>query len=88
MALLEYLVPRWDLLHCLELGGPSEVALDMVLPRGMLSTGSWEGCCLLGLGDCSGTGVGGAAGADGCSTGEAPCDEVNGWDVGAWPIKM
>ena len=29
--------------HCLELGGPSGVALDMVLPRGMSSTGSGEG---------------------------------------------
>ena len=64
--------------HCLELGGPSEVALDMVLPRGMLSTGSGKGCHLLGLGDCSGTGTGGSAGVDGCSAGEAPCDKVNG----------
>ena len=36
--------------HHLELGGPSKVALDVVLPRGMLSTGSGEGCHLLGLG--------------------------------------
>ena len=60
----------------------------MVLPRGMLSVGSGEGCCLLGLGDCSGTGAGGAAGVDGCSAGEVPCDKVNGWDMGACPIKM
>ena len=72
----------------MELGGPSEVALDMVLPRGMLSTGSGEGCHLLGLGDCAGTGAGGAAEADSCSAGESPCDKVNGWDVGACPIKM
>ena len=32
--------------HCLELGGPSAVALDVVLPRGMPSTGSGEGCHL------------------------------------------
>ena len=50
----------------LELGGPSEVVLDVVLPRGMLSTGSGEGCCLLGLGECSGAREG-ATGADGCS---------------------
>ena len=48
----------------LELGGPAEVALDVVLPRGMPSTGSGEGCCLLGLGECSGTGAGRAAEAD------------------------
>ena len=62
--------------------------MDVVLPRGMLSAGSGEGCHLLGLGDCSGTGVGGAAEVDSCSTGEAPCDKVNGWDVGACSIKM
>ena len=73
--------------HCLELGGPSEVALDVVPPRGVSSTGSGEGCCHLGLGECSGTGEG-AAGADGCSIGEAPCDKVNGWDMGACPINM
>ena len=53
--------------HCLELGGPSKVALDVVLPRGMLSTEPGEGCHLLGLGDCSGAGTGGAAGVDSCS---------------------
>ena len=71
----------------LELGGPSEVALDVVPPRGMLSTGSGEGCCCLGLGECSGTGEEGATGEDGCSIGEAPCDKVNGWDMGARPIN-
>ena len=60
----------------------------MVPPRGMLSTESGEGCHLLGLGDCSGAGAGRAAEADGCSTGEAPSDKVNGWDVGACPIKI
>ena len=72
----------------MELGGPSEVALDMVPPRGVLSTGPGEGCSLLGLGDCSGAGVGGATGVDGGSAGEAPCDKVNGWDVGACSTKM
>ena len=62
----------------LDLGGPSEVALDVVLPRGVLSTGSGEGCHLLGLGECSGTSTGGAAEADGCLVREAPCDKVNG----------
>ena len=62
----------------LELGGSSKVVLDMVPPRGMLSTGSGEGCCLLGLGDCLGTGAGGAAGVDCSSTGEVLCDKVNG----------
>ena len=69
-------------------GDPSKVALDVVPPRGMSSTGSGEGCCLLGLGECSGAGEEGATGADSCSIGEAPCDKVNGWDVGACPINM
>ena len=54
----------------------------------MLSPGSGEGCHLLGLGDCLGTGAGGAAGVDSSSAGEALCDRVNGWDVGACPNKM
>ena len=49
-------------------GVPSEVVLDMILSRGVLFTGSGEGCCLLGLGDCSGAGAGGAAGTDHWST--------------------
>ena len=57
-------------------------------PGACCPQGLGEGCHLLGLGDCSGDSAGGAAGADGCSTGEAPCDKVNGWDVGACPIKM
>ena len=71
----------------LELGGTSEVALDVVPPRGMSSTGSGEGCHHLGLGGCSDAGEEEAAGADGCLIGEAPCDKVNGWDVGACPIN-
>ena len=65
----------------LELGGPSEVALDMVLPRGMSSTGSGEGCCLLGLEECSGAGEEGATGADGCSMGRLL---VIRWMGGTW----
>ena len=55
---------------CLELGDPSAVALDVVPPRGMLSTGSGEGSHLWGLGECSGTGTGGADEADGCLAGK------------------
>ena len=73
--------------HCLELGGPSTVALDVVLHRGVLSTGSVEGSHLLGLGECSGTSTGGTDEADGCPIGEAPCDKENGWDEGACPIS-
>ena len=65
--------------HHLELRGLSKVALDMLLPRGMSSMGSEEGCHLLGLGEHSGASEGGAAGANGCSAGEIPCDKVNGW---------
>ena len=74
--------------HCLELGGPSEVALDVAPPRGMSSPGSGEGCWLLGLGECSGASEGGDAEADGCLAGEAPSDKVHGWDVGACLINM
>ena len=76
VAWLECFVPRWDLLM-LGAGGPSKVVLDMVPPKGMLSTGSGEGCHLLGLGDCLGTGVGGVAEAGCSSTGEVLCDRVN-----------
>ena len=38
--------------------------------------GSGEGCHLLGLGESSGTGEGGAAGVDRCLVGEAPCIKV------------
>ena len=62
----------------LELGVPSVVALDVVPPRDVLSTGSGVGSHLLGLGECSGTGAGGADEADGCSAEEAPCVKENG----------
>ena len=77
-----------EISHCLKLEGSSEVVLDVVLPRGMSSTGSGEGCCLLSLGECSGAREEGAAGTDGCSIGKAPCDKVNGWDMGACPINI
>ena len=67
--------------HCFEPGGPSKVALDMVLLGGRTSTRSGEGCCHLGLGECSGTGGEGAMGADTCSEEEAPCERLNGWDI-------
>ena len=35
------------------------MAFGVALPIGMLSMGSGKGCCLLGLGDCLGIGVGG-----------------------------
>ena len=50
-------LPQGRISHHLELGGPARVAFEVVLPKGMLSTGSGEGCHLLGLGDCLGTGV-------------------------------
>ena len=50
--------------------------------------GLGKGVAFLGLGECSGTSEGGAAEADSCLVGEAPCDKVNGWDVGACPINM
>ena len=50
--------------------------------------GSEEGCCLLGLGDCLGTGVGGMAEVGCSSTGEALCDRTNGVDGGVCPNKI
>ena len=55
----------------LELGGPSKVIFNVVPPRGMLSTGSGDECCLLGLGDCLDSGAGGVAEVGCSSTGEA-----------------
>ena len=74
--------------YCFELGGPSRVALDVVLPGGKTFTGSGEGCHYLGLGECSGAGGEGFMGADTCSEEEAPCERLNGWDVSACPINM
>ena len=73
---------------CLELGGPPRVAFKVVPPRGILSTGSGERCHLLGLGDCLGTGVGGAAAAGHSSTGEVLHDRMNGGDGGVCSNKM
>ena len=86
-AQLEHFVPGWDLLP-LGAGGPPEVAFEVVPPKGMLSTGSGGGCCLLGLGDCLGTGVGGVAEVGCSSIGEALCNRMNGGDGGVCPNKM
>ena len=74
--------------HCLELGGPPGVTFEVVLPKGVLSTGSGEGYCLLGLKDCLATGVGEAAEAGCSSTGEALCNRMNEGDGGVCPNKM
>ena len=71
-----------------ELGGTFGVALNMVLPGGETSTGSGEGCHCLGLGECPGTRGEGVTGADTCSVEDTPCERLNGWDIGACPIKM
>ena len=73
--------------HLLELGGPPEVAFGVVPPGGMLSIGSGEGCCLLGLGDCLSVGVGGALKVGCSSTGEVLCSEVSGGNGGVCPIR-
>ena len=87
MAQLECSVPGWDQ-SLLGAGDPPRVTFKLVLPKGMLSTGSGEGCYLLGLGDCLGTGVGGAAGTGCSSTGEALCNRMNGGDGGVFPSKV
>ena len=58
MAWLECFEPGRNLLP-LGAGGPPGVAFGVVLPIGVLSTGSGERCHLLGLGDSLGAGVGG-----------------------------
>ena len=55
--------------HCLELGGPSRVVLDVVLQRGKTSTRSGEGCHHIGQGECSGSGGEGFKGAGTCPEG-------------------
>ena len=69
-------------------GAPLEVALDMVPLGGETSAGSGEGCCLLGLGECSGAGEEGTPGAGTCSEGEAPWERPKGWDISACPSNM
>ena len=66
--------------HLLELGGPPRVDFRVVVPIGMLSTGSGEGCCLLGLGDSLDTGVGGVAGVGCSSMGEVLHGRASGGD--------
>ena len=75
--------------HLLDLlgGGFSGAVLGVVLLGSMLSTGSGEGCHLLGLGDCLGAGAGGAAGAGCPYAGVVLGDKKNEWDVGACPNK-
>ena len=69
-------------------GGPPGVTFEVVPPKGMLSTGSGEGCHLLGLGDCLDTDVAGTAEAGCSSSGEAHCNRMNGGDGGVCPNKM
>ena len=57
----------------LELGGLPRVTFRVVPPRDILSTGSGEGCHLLGLGDCLGAGVGETVEVGCSSTGEVLC---------------
>ena len=87
MAGLECFEPGRGLLP-LGAGGPPRVAFGVVLPIGMLSTGSDEGCCLLGLGDCLGAGVGEAAVVGSSSMGEVFCGRVSGGDRGVCPNRM
>ena len=92
-AQLKCSVPGWDLL-LLGAGGSPRVAFEVVPPKGVLSTESGEGCCLLGLGDqlghlpSLGTGAGGAAKTGCSSTGEALLDRMNGGDRVVCPNKM
>ena len=72
----------------MELGGLPRVAFRVVPPRGILSIGSGEGCHLLGLGDCLGTGVGGVAEVGCSSTGEVLCGGASGGNGGVCPKKM
>ena len=55
--------------HFLGLGGPPNIATGVAPPMGMFPISSGEGCCLFGLEDCLGIGMGGGA-VDGCSSAE------------------
>ena len=72
----------------LELGGPPRVAFGVVLPIDILSTGSGEGCHLLGLGDCLGAGVGRAVDVGCSATREVLSSRVSGGNRGVCPNKM
>ena len=74
--------------HLLELRGPPRVAFRVVLPIGILSTGSGEGCFLLGLGDCFDTRVGGAAEVGCSTTEEVLCSRASGGNGGVSPNKI
>ena len=68
--------------HLLGLGGPPQVAFGVAPPIGMLSTGSGEGCHLLGLGDCSGASEGETVAVSCSSTGEVLSGEISGGNGG------
>ena len=74
--------------HLLGLGGPPKVAFGVALPIGMLSTGSGEGHCLLGLGYCLGTSVGETAVVGCSSTGEVLYGKMSGGNRGVCPSRM
>ena len=79
--------PMGDLLP-LGAGSPPKVAFGVAPPIGMLSMGSGKGYCLLGLGDCLGTGVGEMA-VVGCSSmGEVLCGNTSGGNGGVCPSRM
>ena len=84
---LQCLKPGRDL-SPLGAGGPPKVAFGVVPSTGMLSTGSGEGCHLMGLGDCLGFGVGETAAVGCCSMGEVHCGGTSGGDGGVFPSRM
>ena len=53
-----------------------------------MSTGSGEGCCTAWVWlNAQAQEGSGATGADTCSVEDAPCERLNGWDVGACPMQ-
>ena len=73
--------------HFLGLEGPPCIAFGVVLSIDMFPCSPGEGCHLFSLGDCLGTGVGGAA-VGGCSsTRGALAGGTDGGDGGDCPIK-
>ena len=72
----------------LELDGPSHEVFEEVSFMDMLPHGFGEGCCLFGLGDHLGTGLGEAT-ADGCSSARGILvSEADVGDGGDCPNKM
>ena len=87
-ALLEYLVPRWTS-HHLELGAPFQGCLGCGPAKRHAIHRVWgRGVAFWVWGSPQAPGQEELLKQMVAQAGEAPCDKVNGWDMGACPINM